>query len=179
MLNSAFVDPVKSPGEDVLEPWYEQRKAAYRAPEYRQFSYVELRPSAIADPDAVSADAVRADYEARVNAYTTPEERQIQQLTFSDQAAAEQAAQALEDGSKTFDQLIADQGLTSGDVTLGVYDKGRFPDQAIDDAAFAIAENGGTSGVVQGNFGPVIIRVTEITPESVTPLAEVEDQISS
>ncbi|WP_319520062.1 SurA N-terminal domain-containing protein [uncultured Martelella sp.] len=177
VLNNAFIDPVKSPGDEVLEPWFEQRQAAYRAPEYRAISYVALRPSDIADPAAVSDDAVRADYEARINTYTTPEQRQIQQLTFTDQAAAEQAAQALADGTKTFDQLVTELGRTTGDVTLGVYEKGQFPDQSIDEAAFAIPEEGGTSGVVQGNFGPVILRVAEITPESTTPFDDVKDQI--
>ncbi len=177
VLNNAFVDPIKSPGEDVLKPWFEQRQAAYRAPEYRKISYVALRPSDIADPGAISDDAVRADYEARIASYTTPEERRIQQMTFEDQAAAEQAAQALEDGAKTFDQLVSEAGRTPADVTLGIYEKGQFPDQAIDEAAFAIPAEGGVSGVVQGNFGPVIIRVTDIEPESTTPLADVEDQI--
>ncbi|PRX09877.1 UNVERIFIED_ORG: peptidyl-prolyl cis-trans isomerase D [Martelella mediterranea] len=177
VLNNAFIDPVKSPGDEVLEPWFEQRQAAYRAPEYRAISYVALRPSDIADPAAVSDDAVRADYEARITTYTTPEQRQIQQLTFTDQAAAEQAAQALADGTKTFDQLVTELGRTTGDVTLGVYEKGQFPDQSIDEAAFAIPEAGGTSGVVQGNFGPVILRVAEITPESTTPFDDVKDQI--
>ncbi|AJY46945.1 SurA N-terminal domain-containing protein [Martelella endophytica] len=177
VLSNAFIDPIKTPGDDVLKPWFEQRQAAYRAPEYRKFSYVTLNPADIADPGSVADSAVRDDYEARVANYTTPEQRTIQQLTFTNQADAEAAAQALKDGTKTFDQLLADQGKTSADVSLGTYAKGQFPDQTIDDAAFSIAESGGTSGVVQGNFGPVIIRVTAIEPESVRPFDEVKDQI--
>lgn len=177
VINNAFIEPVKSPADDVLEPWFEQRKAAYRAPEYRKVSYVALHPSDIADPASVSDAAIRQDYDSRIASYTTPEERRIQQLTFADQATAEQAAQALADGTNTFDQLIADQGKTTGDVTLGIYRKGQFPDEAIDEAAFAIESEGGTSAVVQGNFGPVILRVTAISPETVTPFDDVKDRI--
>lgn len=177
ILTNAFVDPIKSPGADVLKPWFEERKAAYRAPEFRTIQYVELTPSDIADPASVSDEAVKQDYEAHKDVYTTPETRTIQQLTFTSQADAEQAAKELEDGTKTFDQLISETGRTASDVSLGSYQKGQFPDTAIDDAAFAIASANGTSGVVQGNFGPVIVRVSEITPETVTPLADVADQI--
>jgi len=161
----------------VLKPWFEQRKAAYRAPEYRKVSYVALHPSDIADPAAITDAAVREDYDARISSFTTPEERRIQQLTFSDQAEAEQAAQALADGTKTFDQLISEQGKTTGDVTLGIFTKGQFPDASIDEAAFAIENEGGTSEVVQGNFGPVILRVTAISAEQVTPFDQVKDRI--
>ena len=177
VLNNAFIEPVKSPGDEVLKPWFEQRKAAYRAPEYRKLAYVALHPSDIADPDAITDAAVREDYDARISSFTTPEERRIQQLTFSDQAEAEQAAQALADGTKTFDQLISEQGKTTGDVTLGIFTKGQFPDASIDEAAFAIENEGGTSEVVQGNFGPVILRVTAISPEQVTPFDQVKDRI--
>ncbi|WP_174800837.1 SurA N-terminal domain-containing protein [Martelella limonii] len=177
VINNAFIDPVKSPADDVLEPWFEQRKTAYRAPEYRKLSYVALHPADIADPAAVTDAEVRADYDARIASFTTPEERRIQQLTFADQATAEQAAQALADGTKTFDQLIADQGRTSGDVTLGIYRKGQFPDATIDEAAFAIENEGGTSEVIQGNFGPVILRITAIQPATVTPFDQVKDRI--
>ncbi|TCT39275.1 peptidylprolyl isomerase [Martelella mediterranea] len=176
-LTNAFIDPIKTPSDDVLKPWFEKRQAAYRAPEYRTIEYVALRPADIADPDSVTDEAVQQDYEARQASYTTPETRSIQQLTFADQAAAEQAAQQLADGEKTFDQLVTESGKTIADVSLGTYEKGDFPDSNIDEAAFAITEENGTSGVVQGNFGPVILRVPQITPEAVTPLSEVEDTI--
>ena len=178
VLTNAFIEPVKSPGDDVLKPWFEQRKAAYRAPEYRKFSYVTLRPGDIADASAVPESAVRQDYEAHIDNYTKPEQRRIQQLAFTDQAAAEQAAQELADGSKTFDDLMTDMGRTSADVTLGIYEKGKFPDSNIDKAAFAIPQENGTSGVVQGNFGPVIIRVTAIEPATTQSFDAVKDKIA-
>ena len=55
--------------------------------------------------------------------------------------------------------------------------KARSPDPAIADAAFAIAGQGNTSDVVNGSFGPVILRVTEIQPESTRSFDEVSDEI--
>jgi peptidyl-prolyl cis-trans isomerase D len=50
------------------------------------------------------------------------------------------------------------------------------PDPAIADAAFALQANQ-VSEVIIGTFGPVLIRVTEITPEVVKPYDQVADQI--
>ncbi|TPW33085.1 peptidylprolyl isomerase [Martelella alba] len=177
VLTNAFIDPIKSPGDDVLKPWFEARKPIYKAPEYRAISYVELQPADIADPGAVSDADVKADYESRIGNYTTPEKRTIEQLTFANQADAEAAAEALKDGSKTFDQLVKDQGATIDDVSLGTFAKGELPNAAVDEAAFSIQKSGGTSGVVQGAFGPVIVRVSNITPESVASFDSVKAQI--
>jgi peptidyl-prolyl cis-trans isomerase D len=51
------------------------------------------------------------------------------------------------------------------------------PDQSLADAAFAVSEAGGTSPVVDGQFGPVILRVSEISPESSKSFEEVEAEI--
>ncbi|WP_176082996.1 SurA N-terminal domain-containing protein [Martelella sp. HB161492] len=177
VLTNAFIDPIKSPGDDVLKPWFEERKPIYKAPEYRGISYVELKPADIADPAAISDADVKADYESRIANYTTPEKRTIEQLTFANQADAEAAAEALKDGSKTFDQLVKDQGATIDDVSLGTFAKGELPNAAVDEAAFSIQKSGGTSGVVQGAFGPVIVRVSNITPESVASFDSVKAQI--
>ncbi len=176
ILTNANIDPVKAPGDDILAKWYEENKTRYRAPEYRKFAYVKLEPSDIADLGAVSDAAVAEDYEKHKDSYRTPETRTIEQLTFTDQAAADQAAAKLASGT-TFDALVAEQGKTATDVLLGDFTRKSMPAPGMVEAAFAVKENGGITPVAQGLVGPVIMRVTNIRPEIVKPLEDVKDTI--
>jgi peptidyl-prolyl cis-trans isomerase D len=176
ILGSANLDPIKAPADDVLAKWFEQNKDTYKAPEYRKFSYVKLEPSDIADPTAISDEAIKEDYERRKDSYRTPENRTIEQLSFADKAAADAAAAKLASGT-TFDQLVTEQGKTASDVLLGDFRKDTMPTPAMADAAFGVKADGGTTGVVDGLVGPVILRITNIRPEVVKTLDEVKEEI--
>ncbi|HEX5932558.1 MAG TPA: SurA N-terminal domain-containing protein [Pseudorhizobium sp.] len=177
LLSNANIDPVKAPADDVLTAWFEGAKARYRAPEYRTFTYVTLQPSDVADPAAVTQEEARAEYERRKESFTTRGTRTIEQLTYPNREMAEAAAAQLKEGSTTFDQLVADQGKTASDVLLGDFTKENMPDPALADAAFAISTEGGTTAAVDGAFGPVILRVTNITAETTKSFEEVEVEI--
>ncbi|MDI7864072.1 SurA N-terminal domain-containing protein [Rhizobiaceae bacterium n13] len=173
LLSNANIDPVKTPTDDVLAKWFDTVKARYRAPEFRKVAYVKLQPADIADEASVSDDAVAAEFEKRRDSFRTPESRRIEQLSFPDKEMADAAVDQLASGI-TFDQLVADQGKTAADVLLGDFAKDKVPDAAIAEAAFAIGKDGGTSPVVQGSFGPVILRVTNIKPETTKALEDVK-----
>jgi peptidyl-prolyl cis-trans isomerase D len=176
LLSFANIEPVKAPEADVLAAWFEKNKARYRAPEYRTFSYVKLEPSDIVDPTLVTDDAVKEDYEKRKDTYRTPEKRTIEQLTFASKADADAAVAKLASGT-TFDQLVTDAGKTASDVLLGDFTKETLPDTKIADAAFAVKANGETSAVLEGSFGPVILRISNIVPETTKSFDEVKDSI--
>lgn len=176
LLSNANIDAVKTPGDDVLAPWFESRKANYRAPEYRKISYIKLEPEDLAAPDAVTSEELRADYEKRKESYRTPATRTVEQLTFPSREAADAAAAKLAGGT-SFDDLVKAEGKTSADVLLGDFTKERMPDAKIADAAFAVAQDGGTTPVVEGAFGPVILRVTNIRPDAVRSFDEVKEEL--
>ncbi|ASP77058.1 peptidylprolyl isomerase [Sinorhizobium meliloti] len=176
LLSNANIDAVKTPGDDVLAPWFESRKANYRAPEYRKISYIKLEPEDLAAPDAVTEEELRADYEKRKESYRTPATRTVEQLTFPSREAADAAASKLAAGT-SFDDLVKAEGKTSADVLLGDFTKERMPDAKIADAAFAVAQDGGTTPVVEGAFGPVILRVTNIRPDAVRSFDEVKEEL--
>lgn len=178
VLNRDIVDEIADPSETDLQSYFEANKATYRAPEYRSIAYVPLKAEDISDPAAISDAAVRADYESRLDRYTTPEQRTIEQLNFADSDAAIAALGKLAGGA-TFDEIAAEEGKSSSDIRLGTFEKSTVPDPALADAAFAIGEQGGTSDVVDGSFGPVILRVSEIMPESVRSFDEVKEEIRS
>ena len=176
LLTNANIDPIKAPDDATLAPWFDKNKANYKAPEYRKVSYVKLAPADIMDLSAVSDQQVQEDYEKHKDAYRTAAKRTIEQLTFADKAAANIASDKLAAGT-SFDDLVKEQGKTAADVLLGEFAEKDVPDQAIGKAAFAVALDGGTTPVVDGTFGPVIVRVTGIKPEVTKTLDEVKDKI--
>ncbi|SER44302.1 peptidylprolyl isomerase [Rhizobium sp. NFR03] len=176
LLSNANVDPIKAPADDVLAPWFEEHKAEYRALEFRKISYVKLEPTDIANPASVTEDELRADYEKRKATFSTPETRTIEQLTFASRTDADAAAAKLAAGT-TFDALVSEQGKTSADVLLGDFTRERVPDAKLGDVAFAVASDGGITPVVDGAFGPVILRVTNIRPATTRSFDEVKEEL--
>lgn len=176
LLSNANIDPVKAPGDDVLAPWYDSRKANYRAPEYRKITYLKLAPEDLADATTVVDADVRADYDKRKDNFRTEATRTIEQLAFPSREAADAAAAKLAAGT-SYDDLVKAEGKTSADVLLGDFTTASVPDAKIGEAAFAIAADGGTSPVIDGAFGPVILRVTNIRPETVRSFDEVKEEL--
>ncbi|HCL65756.1 MAG TPA: peptidylprolyl isomerase [Rhizobium sp.] len=176
LLTNTNIEPIKAPEEAALSSWFETVKSRYRAPEFRDFTYVKLETSDIADVASISEEAMRADYESRKKSYEIPSSRTIEQLTFETREMADAAAAELESGTP-FDQLVADQGKTATDVLLGDFTRERMPDPVLADAAFAVTKEGGTTPVVDGTFGPVILRVTNIKEGRTRTFDEVKDEI--
>ncbi|MEI9403132.1 peptidylprolyl isomerase [Mesorhizobium argentiipisi] len=175
VLPKTLVQPIEAPSDSALNAYFDANKKNYAAPEYRKFSYVRLEPQDIADPSAVTDQQVSDDYKKNIARYTTPEMRTIEQLVFKTPDAAKAAYDSLKAGA-TFDKLITAEGKTPADTLLGTLSKDKIADKAVADAAFSLNANE-VSPVVQGAFGPVLLRVTEIKPQVVKPLSEVSGQI--
>lgn len=177
ILSNANIDPVKAPADDVLAAWFEGVKNRYRAPEYRKFSYVKLEPSDIADASAITDAQIDDYYNSHKDSFRTAGRRTIEQIVFPNREMADAAATQLREGTTTFDQVVKDQGKTPSDVTLGEFTKETMPDQSLADAAFAVQKDGGATAALDGAFGPVILRVSGIKPETVKTLDESREQI--
>lgn len=176
LLTNANIDPIKAPDDATLQAWFDTTKSRYRAPEYRTFNYVKLEPADIADKAAVTEDDIKADYERRKATYEIAGTRTIEQLSFESRELADAAAAELAKGT-SFDQLVTDQGKTASDVLLGEFSKASLPDVTLADAAFAVTTEGGTTPVIEGALGPVILRVTNIKEGRTRSLDEVKEEI--
>lgn len=176
LLTNANIELIKAPDDATLAAWFETTKSGYRAPEYRSFNYVKLEPSDIADTASITDEQIREDYERRKASYEIAGTRTIEQLSFENREMAEAALEELQKGT-SFDQLVTDQGKTAGDVLLGDFTRDRLPDPTLAEAAFAVTAEGGTTGVVDGAFGPVILRVTNIKEGRTQSLDEVKEEI--
>ena len=167
---------VLAPSADVLKSYYEERKADYRAPEYRSFTIVLASPASLAKPEEVSEEDAKALYDKSRDArFTVPEKRKLQQILFPNDVEASEAAAKIKAGA-TFDDIVKARNLAPADVDLGETTKAAMFDHAVADAAFATPE-GGVSDVVKGQFGPVIVHVASVTPGGVKPFSEVEDAL--
>lgn len=168
---SAIADPTDS----ELADYFKAHQADYRAPEYRAISYFVLDPAAIAKPQEVTDAEAQKLYDQQKSTFETPGTRHVEQIVFKDKADAAAAEKELAAG-KTFDDLVAERHLKTADVNLGQLTKDKIIDPAVAKAAFDMTAPG-VSGVIDGQFGPVIVRVSNIVPTVVKPFDQVKDQL--
>ncbi len=175
-LRTDSVTTVPEPDDTALNAFYEAHKSDWRTGELRAVTLLSLTPADVADVSAVTDADAQALYD-RVAAtrFTTPERRQVQQIVFDTAAEAQEAAAALS-GGKTFDEVLAERSLTPEAVDLGLVRREDIIDPKVAEAVFSM-EAGGVSPVIEGQFGPVIVRVVTVQPNAVTPFAEVKDQL--
>ena len=168
-------DAIAAPADDVLKAYFDAHKDEYKAPEFRKFTYVKLEPSDIADPSAITPEEISEYYEKSKDRFGSIEKRAIEQISFADEAAAQAALDKIRAGAD-FAAIGQELGKSAEDLKLGTFEKAGLPDKIVAEAAFALPQNQ-VSEVIKGAFGPVLLRITQIDPAHVKPLAEVEGEI--
>jgi hypothetical protein len=103
----------------------------------------------------------------------TPERRTIQQILFPSHADAEAAFNKIKNGA-AFETIAAERNIPPRALEIGTFTKGEMVDPAVAEAAFSL-QPGATSSPIAGRFGSVIVRVTQIRPETVGPERPVAD----
>ncbi len=173
----AIASALPAPTDEQLKALHEQRKAAFRAPEYRTFVALVLSPTEFARDVVVSDAEVKEAYDRGVAAgrYGKAERRAIQQIVFPSPAEATAAVERLK-GGLAWEALLEELKLKPSDVDLGLKGRNDLVDAAVRDAAFGLAE-GAVSEPVQGAFGTVVLRITAIEAGSTQPLEELKDTI--
>lgn len=178
VLPAAAAGEIPAASDDALKAFFNDRKADYRAPETRAMNIVALEPETIANAADVSDADARAAYNKLAGKdarFGSPEKRDLQQVLFPDDATAAAADAKIKAGG-SFDDIVKDRGMKPEDADLGETTREAMPDKAEADAVFALPQ-GGVSGVLHSQFGPVIVRVKGTTPSTVKPFAEVADEV--
>lgn len=176
LLSPAAAGDIPAPTEEQLKTFFEEHKAAFRAPEYRAVNALVVSPETLAKPEQVTDAHARQRYEqVKASRYGTPERRAIQQIVFPSVEETEAAFRRAKDGMG-FEAIAAERNVDPKSLELGTFAKSELIDPAVANAAFSLAE-GAVSGPVQGRFGPVLVRVTKIEPESVKPFEQVEADV--
>jgi peptidyl-prolyl cis-trans isomerase D len=163
------------PTPEVLAKYFEERKAAFRAPEYRKITVVVLTPQDLASRIEVPEADLKKAYADRKARYETPERRHLKQIVFPNIDEAKAAADRLAQGT-TFETLAAERGLKETDIDLGTVAKSAVVDRDVADAAFAL-QTGAVSAPIQGRFGIAIVKVDAIEAGKTRPFEDVVDEL--
>jgi peptidyl-prolyl cis-trans isomerase D len=179
---SHFTLPVTAAGtippadEATLRKFFDERKAGFRAPEFRSANIMVLNAAAIADPAAIpEADARKLYDDIKGSRFGSAEKRTVQQIVFPTEAEARAARERMQAGS-TFESIAAERKISDQELTLGTLEKNAIFDKAVAEAAFALTE-GAVSDVVAGAFGPVLLRVPSIEAARLRAYEEVAAEV--
>jgi peptidyl-prolyl cis-trans isomerase D len=174
-LPAAVIGTVDEPAEAVLRAFFEERKASFRAPEYRTANVLALTPQTLANPGSIAETDAMAHYERIKARFGTPERRTVQQIVFPSQAEAEAAAERIRGGT-SFEDVARERNISDTDLILGSFTRPEMLDQAAAAAAFGLAPYA-VSAPVQGAFGYALLRTPVIEAEQVRPFAEVAGEV--
>ncbi|MEM7216451.1 MAG: SurA N-terminal domain-containing protein [Pseudomonadota bacterium] len=174
-LGTEVAGVIPDPSETDISSYYETNKTDFIAPPYRKVAILKLQPQDLMKPEEVTEEELQSLYENRRSNLRSPERRQVQQLVLGNKEAAEKVLQSLAEGA-TFEEVVAEQGKTIEDIDLGILRRDELPDEKVAAAAFEAKLNEPTE-VIQGLFGPVIVRVAKIEEESTTPFEEIKETL--
>lgn len=150
--------PVAEPTETDLKAHYDANIDRFTRPEAKRITYAALLPEAIAKDQPVDEATLKKMYDDRIAEFVVPERRIVDRLVFPDDASAA-AAKAKLDAGTTFEELVAERGLTLDAIDQG--DVSRDDLGAAGEAVFAVAE-GGVAGPVASDLGPALFRVNGV-----------------
>lgn len=162
--------------EQEIADYYDLNTSQFLAPEQVSVSYIDLNAANLTLDSNVSEADVKAYYEQNSAQYIEPEKRRVAHILVDNsedddaaKAKAEDLLAQLQQGadfaalaeSSSDDIVSAEMG---GDLDWIERD---MMDPAFEDAAFALANKGDYSDVVQSEFGYHIIQLTDIQSEQV------------
>ncbi|MEL6840076.1 MAG: peptidyl-prolyl cis-trans isomerase [Pseudomonadota bacterium] len=168
----ALTSPVPGATEADQQAYYDANPGEFTLPETRDITYVWLTPTMIQDQMEVAEGSIEALYQARINEFVQPERRLVERLVYLDQARAEEAIARVEAGDATFEDLVAERGLSLADIDLG--DVSQDDLRSAGEAVFA-AGPGEVVGPFNSPLGPALFRMNavlqaqEISLEEATP----------
>ena len=174
-LDAGKVGDVPAPTPEQLAAYFEERRVAFRAPEYRKIQLITASQQEIASTIEISEDEAKRLYQDRLKLYAAPERRHVVQVSFANAEDAKRASERITAGL-AFDDLAKEPEIADRVVDLGTVTKADIIDPAVANAAYDLAE-GAVSGPVTGRFGTVMLRVLKIEPSSTKSFAEVESDL--
>ena len=166
--------PVAEPTDDELKAHYDAHLDRFTKPEAKRITYAALLPEAIAKDQPVDDATLQKLYQDRISEFVIPERRIVERLVYPDQAAAE-AAKAKLDAGTSFEDLVAERGLTLDAIDMGDMSKEELG--AAGEAVFATAE-GQVAGPAESDLGPALYRVVSVLAAEETSFEDARETLA-
>ncbi len=195
-IGYAMVSPTEPSKEVIPEasisPYFEQHKEAYRVEDKVALEYVELKLSDLVPGVVVTKEALEKYYDAHKPEFSVEERRGANHIlvtakpdaTADELAAARRKALALKAlvmAGKSFEDVAKissdDIGSRAEGGATGLFGRGVMAPE-FEQAVFSM-KVGEVSEPVKTSFGYHIIRLNEIKPAHITPLAEAKPELES
>jgi len=166
-IDPRHLGEIVPPPDEDLRVWFEERREEFRAPEVRTFTYMPLNTEMLV---TITDEQLQDYYQANKERFAlSPEVRTFEQLRFDNRELADSAYAKLQAGT-TFEELVREQGQDLAGITQGPLERRELPSLMASDI-FALKQ-GEMSEVINDLAGPVLVRVTNITPAQIPELAE-------
>lgn len=159
--------PVPGATDADLRAFYDENADQFTAPETRNITYTWLTPAMIIDNMVVSDEAVAQLYQDRIAQFVQPERRLVERLVYFDEARAADALARVNTGEVTFEDLVAERGLTLNDIDMGDVDQDTLGPAG--EPVFA-AVPGDVVGPYNSTLGPALFRVNAMLAAQETTL---------
>lgn len=169
-------DSLPSPDRATLEALYDERKASFRAPEYRRVTLLEITPDGFMETVDITPDELAAAVAAGEESFGTPELRAWRQSIFPSQSEAAAAKAEVEAGKTLTEAAEAHQGSAPAELPLQPKRRieGLLPQLA--DAVFGDSAQGDFL-IAETPLGWHVIEITQLVPREAASNDQVEASV--
>lgn len=159
-----------------ISQYYQQHQSSFMAPEQFRVSYIKM--DAVSLQETASEADIQSWYDQHKADYSQPQRDRYSVIQTKTEADAQAVLAALKKGedfaalakSKSIDPISSRKG---GD--MGWLEPDTTPDEL---KSANLTLKGQISGVIKSSVGFLVVRLDDIQPEQVKPLAEVHDAIA-
>lgn len=162
--------------EAALASYHRENKSSFMAPEYRDLTYLTLRPEQLTGEIHISDEDIEESYENRKAEFTKTEVRTVEQVVVQEKEKAEAIAGRLGEGGDFYAVAKSMAGLDEGAVKLGEVTRADLTEE-VAETVFTLKIDA-IGQPVQSALGWHVFRVRKIVPGGVTPMAQVREKLT-
>lgn len=176
LTEADLATPLADPTDADLQAFHAANIDRFTRPEAKRITYVALLPETLAPDMEVDETALRDLYDQRIGEFIIPEKRLVERLVYPTEDEARAAKARLDAGEVSFDDLVAERGLTLDIIDLGDVSQAELG--AAGEAVFALTEPG-VAGPAMSDLGPALFRMNAILSAQETTFEEARESLSA
>lgn len=159
-----------------INNYYQQNKDRFVAPEQFRVSYIKLDAAAM--PENASEADIQSYYDQHQDEFTQPQRSRYSVIQTKTEAEAKAVLDALKQGgdfATLAKEMSADIISARNGGDMGWLEPATTPEELKN---AGLKEKGQLSGVIKSSVGFLVVRLDDVQPAQVKPLAEVHDAIA-